>query len=809
MANKTLTATVKLNTSSAEASLKKLSKKINAVQKAVTKVGTNSKLTTNINKAVTSTNKLRTATNKWANATNKVLSTTSKVSNTARKINTANNQASNSARKLGSAYRSANSGASGLLGTIKRLASTYLGVMGAKAIIETSDVITSSENRLNNIEGGNPKSTQEALDKIYAAAQRSRSGYGDMLSNVSKTMTLAGDSFQGNVDNAIRFQEIMSKAYTIGGASAAEQSSSMYQLVQALGSGVLQGDELRSLREGAPIAYKKIEEFAQGVLNTEDSLKDLASQGVITSDIVVAAIMGAEEEINKSFENTDITFAQAWDNIKNTATKAFEPVLQKLNDALNSDAGKAAIEGVTIALFWLADVIMWVFDLLGNFFTWCVDNWEWLKYVVCGVLLVVIALLVKMAAVAIWAGLKAAWGFLKANWGLLLIVAGIMAILYVYELWRQATITTTEAIALCFLIISAMALIAGLILMSIPLLILAVVLAVISVIIVYFAEFCGYVNVGIQAIVNAWFWMCNLAIGIWNWICAAGGNAMKGIANFAIALGKAIGAICTNIGIAFNNAWHGALSGFWDFVASCMEGLDWLAKPISKIAELFGKSFNYEDFTASVRAKADSHDEKIKDYVSVSGAWDSGMNTYQYEDLGEAWNKGWNTYDVFQDGWASDAYGSGYAWGSNIENMVNEWGSQFQTQSKNDSGAFTDLGKLLGINGNVIDPNDPKYNLSGGYDPSGANDDIQKALDEINGGVGDISDSMDLENDDLDFLRKIAEMEWRNEFTTAEIKVDMTNYNSVNGDRDLDGVVEYLADVLRGEMTNVAYGVHS
>jgi hypothetical protein len=67
---------------------------------------------------------------------------------------------------------------------------------------------------------------------------------------------------------------------------------------------------------------------------------------------------------------------------------------------------------------------------------------------------------------------------------------------------------------------------------------------------------------------------------------------------------------------------------------------------------------------------------------------------------------------------------------------------------------------------------------------------------------------MDLSNDDLDYLRKLADMEWRNEFTTAEIKVDMTNHNTVNGERDLDGIVSYLSDVLREEMTSVAYGVH-
>ena len=226
MSNKVLKASVKLDTKSAESSLTRLEKKIKAVNTAVNRTSSsNSKLTSQINKATTATNRLN--------------ATTQKVVNTTNKINTANTRATNSAHRLSNAYKASNTSASRLLNTIKSIASTYLGIMGARILINTSDTITSAENRFNNLPGGNEQVTAESMDKIYAASQRSRSGYADMMGNVSKTMTLAGDAFQNNIDNAIRFQEIMAKSYTIGGASAAEQSSSMYQLVQALGSGIL------------------------------------------------------------------------------------------------------------------------------------------------------------------------------------------------------------------------------------------------------------------------------------------------------------------------------------------------------------------------------------------------------------------------------------------------------------------------------------------------------------------------------------------------------------------------------------------
>ncbi len=837
MANKILTAKVRFDTKSAEASLTRLSKKIQAVQNAVNKTSKNNNaLNSAIKKATTSTNKLNTAVRKVVTTTNKVVTSTNKV-------NSANVKATKSAQQMNNTYRNANKSANGLLGTVKRIAGAYLGIQTAQAVMDTSDSITSAKNRFNNLDGGSPEKTAESMDKIYAAAQRSRTGYEDMLSNVSKTMTLAGDSFQGNIDNAIRFQEIMAKAYTVGGASDTEAATSMYQLVQALGSGVLQGDELRSVREGAPLAYKAIEKFAQGVYDTDESLKQLAADGKITSDMVVAAIMDADfsGKLEEQFENTQATFEQTFAKIKNMAMKAFEPVLEKINKLLNSKKGERLIEGIGYALVILGNTLYWVLDIFATFFNWCAENWEWLKYIVTGAILVIIALFVKWAAIAIWNALVNLWSFLTQYWGLLLIVAGVMAILYVYELWRQGTIATTEAIVYCLLIISAMFLIAGIIMMSIPLLIAAVVIAVLALILTFFAEFCGGINVGIQAIVNAWFWMCNLVLGAWNWcvallknigsgianffiacfnwICAAGYNAFAGIGNFGMALANAIGAIASNIGTAFSNAWIFAKNTFWEFLASVIDGVSKLEPVINGIAQLLGKEgVDFGALSSSIRGKKESYKEFVSvgdawnsgmntfGYKDLGEAWSSGMNTFQYENLGEAWDKGWNTYDVFQDGWASDAYNSGYDWGQGIEDKINDWGSQFQNKDASSyDGLFSDIGnlidtdKLLGDNA-LPNVNDPAYDIKGAWD--------EPSVDELLSGVGDVKDSMDIADDDLEWMRKIAEMEWRNEFTTAEIKVEMNNNNTVYNDRDLDGIVEYLSDTLRSEMTSVANGVH-
>lgn len=682
MSSKQLTAKVRLDITQAEKKLKTLEKKINKVNNL-------------INRQTTAT----------------------------RGLSAGFNSAANSANKLNKNVRKSADSVNLLTKAVKRLASAYLGVMGAQAVINTSDMITSAKNKLNNLPSGSQESTQMTMDKTYGAAQRSRGDYGTMLTNVSKTMTLAGDAFQNNVDNAIRFQEIMSKAYTVGGASAAEQSSSMYQLVQALGSGILQGDELRSVREGAAYAYKEIERFAQAIYGADKNLKDLASEGKITSDIVVAAILSAEDKINKAFENTDMTFAQAWTNIKNTAIKAFEPVLSMLNQALNSSAGQAVMSGITKAIIITSTVIQWLFGIIQKVYRFVVDNWSVISKIILTIATIIgIALIPKLISTiaylgflvmyytyvgvaAVGAAIKSAIAWAIANWQLALVLI-ILAAIVITIIWVAGS----------------------------------------------FTDACGIV-------VGSLFWLWSVFKNIFLWM-----------GNVAMGLWESIKAIGQNISIAFSNAWNGAKAAFWDFIADCLSGLQKLEPAINAIAKVFGaEGFSLSGLTDSVRAKADSARSNIQDYVSVGDAWKSGYNTYEYDNLSDSYNKG---------------YTIGSEWGQGVTDKLNG------------------LKDKLGLNNDLFDPNSTNYGVGGSYDPEGA-------LKNIDGNTGDIADSMDLTQEDLEYLRRIADMEWKKEYTTAEIKIEMNNNNQINGEGDLDGIVTRLADKLYEEMNVVANGVYA
>jgi len=791
---KELKASVKLDTSNAVRSLEKLENRISKIQKLV---------------------------NRTSTATNKFSAPIQKATRNMQSLDSANRKAANSANQIAKGYQKSSKSASILTKNLRTLISTYVGIMGARAVLNTSDILTSAKNKLNYVNDGNTALTQEQLDKTYAAAQRSRGGYANMLSNTSKSMMLASDAFQNNVDNAIRFQEIMSKAYTVGGASAAEQSSSMYQLVQALGSGILQGDELRSVREGAPIAYKEIEKFAQGVYDTKDSLKELASQGLITSDIVVAAIMNAGESIDKAFENTDMTFAQAFENIKNMAVKAFEPVLQVFNDALNKAADSGLLDGIGNAFVFLANTVLWVMNLLGQFFNWFAENWYWLQWIVYAVIAAIIIWLGVMAAQSVWAGIKAFWAFITGMSPLYIwiIVIGIVVAAIVW-------LTNTAVSGMEFIFYALLMVAAGLVLVAVLtqawwLLWVVLAIVVVALILMFLEQIVGGVYWLGAVCYNVAMGIANFFIACWQWICAVVRNVIDAIVNFAMGLWNSINAICQNIGIAFNNAWYGALSAFWDFIADCVEGLDWLAKPLSKIAELFGKSFSYDDFSATIRSKADGYASKQKEYVSVSDAWANGASTKEYESIGDAWSDGMSTLEYKNLG---EAYSNGAAVGAGWSDSIGSFGDGLKNDISNfdvgsllgnglgdilgttglgtTNGLFNKLGDGSGGKGSYLpDPNDPANRVGGSYDPS-------KALKGIKDDTGSIADSMDLTDEDLEYLRKLAEMEWKKEFTTATIKVDMSNYNNINGMDDLDGIATRLADKLYEEMDAVANGVY-
>lgn len=728
---------------------------------------------------------------------------------------------------------------------LKGLFATYLGIMGVREIVDASDTITAAQNKLNYVNarqmGGRGvnadgtysastfKATQESMDKMYASSQKVRMSYADMMSNVSKSMVLAGDSFQHNTDAAIRFQEIMAEAYAIGGASATEMSTSMYQLIQALGAGTLAGDELRSVREGAPLAYKAIEEFVQGVYNSEESLKDLASQGKVTSDMVVAAIMKQGNAIDKSFAQTAQTFGQTWDQIKNAALKAFEPVSNMLRDLLNKAIKNGMIDKIESMFETISEVLQKILTFTYDAIAWMAENWDWLKHVIVGVFIAMgtwslISSSVSIAAavatkIAWWKGLNDIQKKAVITFGTIIakayaIIALLAALAYVWYTWKQGVIDTVTAIAWTALIVGAIvAVILG---GWIPLLI----GGIIALIIKFFDIFCGIMGFIASIVVTCclliWdivVFVVHLIVAIIVWMGATLYNIFVACFNSIM---QAIYALfvdpITGIIEWFVNAFSGGFNGILGAAANAigqlvnmfLSGLKVITKAIDAVAgtEMSAKITGWQESAKNWGKNENAVTYKVAEApqlsrVSAGNAFGAVMGN----DFGYA-------TDLYPDTWKWTS--GAYNWGQGVQDKVNNWGSKFQNAGKDNTSGQLDktgigaLDKLLGTN-EFPNASDPAYDVSNAYkQPS--YDDLLKGVDDIADNTGSMADSMELTEEDLDYLRKIADMEWKKEFTSATVNIKMDN--NIKSDADYEGFVTRLHDDVYDELLAVANGVY-
>ena len=199
---------------------------------------------------------------------------------------------------------------------------------------------------------------------------------------------------------------------------------------------------------------------------------------------------------------------------------------------------------------------------------------------------------------------------------------------------------------------------------------------------------------------------------------------------------------------------------------------------LESIAKAMDKLFG-TDMAGAVSGWRSSLDGLVKSAASKYG---NGA----YEELMDEINL--SSEDLGLSRWAySDAYDTGYKWGEGLTAGTDEF-------NPDDYGI--DTSEMFNGGGYTYD--------GSGYDAS----QIPSNISETAGNTGSIADSMEITSEDLKYLRDIAEQEAVNRFTTAEIKVEMTNNNSVSSDMDLDGIVDYLANGVNEAMSIAAEGVH-
>ena len=209
---------------------------------------------------------------------------------------------------------------------ITGMVSAYIGIQSLGKLINLSDEYTQTAARLNMINDG-LQDTANLQDKIFTSAQNSRASYMDTADVVAKLALRAGDVWSSN-EETIAFAETLNKAFVIAGASQEEMNSASLQLTQALGSGVLRGEELNAVFEAAPNIIQTIADYLDVDIG---AIREMASEGKITASVVKSAMLSAAEDIDNQFTNMPMTWQQVWVGAMNELLYASQPILETIN----------------------------------------------------------------------------------------------------------------------------------------------------------------------------------------------------------------------------------------------------------------------------------------------------------------------------------------------------------------------------------------------------------------------------------------------------------------------------------------------
>jgi len=232
-------------------------------------------------------------------------------------------QANEAQQQFNNNVQNGQGAANGLLNKIKNIAVTMGAAFSVKKVIDLSDEMTQTTARLDMMNDG-LQTTGQLQDMIFQSAQRSRGAYQSTADAVAKMGILAKDAFSSNKE-AIAFAEQLNKQFTISGTSAMGIDAAMLQLTQAMGQGVLRGEELNSVFEQAPTIIQSIADYLDIPIG---QVRDIAQEGKITADIVKNAMFAAADETNAKFEQMPMTFSQVGTILSNTLLQTFEPVIQ-------------------------------------------------------------------------------------------------------------------------------------------------------------------------------------------------------------------------------------------------------------------------------------------------------------------------------------------------------------------------------------------------------------------------------------------------------------------------------------------------
>lgn len=671
-------------------------------------------------------------------------------------------------QQFNNSVREGQTHADGLASKVGNIVKAYLGFQAVKSIADTSDNFVQTRARIDLVNDG-LRTTDELQNMIFQSAQRSRASYSDTANVVAKLGTLAKSAFSGN-EEMVAFAEQMNKQFKIGGASIQEQTAGMYQLTQAMASGRLQGDEFRSIMENAPLLAQAIATYTGKSMG---ELRKMSSEGQISADIIKKALFSTAEDTEARFAKMPKTIGEIWISIKNQALMAFQPILLKINEVANNPNVNRMVSLLVSGFLLIGSAALSVINILANIVAFFQNNWSLIQPIIFGV----------VAAFAIYEGVMIASAIAT---GIASLANSIYAIgaynacasLAATELaiYGKVSAQTLEAMATASATAAQWGFNAALLACPITWIIIAIIAVIV---IIYLAvaavnKFAGtsYSATGIIAgtFMALGATIYNVIAFIWNTTAAfveffanVFTNPVESVKrlhiNLALAIIDSMLAATRGCDQFATNMANAIISGVNMAINAWNEFIDLLnsAGIADKLGLSKGSTLGY---TASITSDLDGAKGKLEAYLATTPENYIKVPRMQSQDIGAAFN-------------------SGYKWGNDVSNMFDI--SKLQEQDLNNSGF--DYDELL-KNAEANSPN----------------------IADTAKNTGAMKDALDITDEDLKYLRDIAEQESINRFTTAEIKVDMVNHNSINSDMDIDGMINHLGSGLHESLQTVAEG---
>lgn len=231
---------------------------------------------------------------------------------------------------------------SGAIQRVGHYGAAYFGISElagyGRAVIDVADQYTALESRLK-LATRSQDEFNVASTGLFAIAQRNGAPLAETIALYNK-LSPALRELGGDQQQTLHLADLTAKSLRLSGAGAAESAAAMLQFSQALGSGVVRGDEFNSLMETAP---RLMQAVADGLHQPLAALRGLAEEGKLTSEAVANALLSQNEVLSAEMAKMPLSVSGAWTKLGNSVTQE----VGRMNEATGGTRMLAAgIEGL-------------------------------------------------------------------------------------------------------------------------------------------------------------------------------------------------------------------------------------------------------------------------------------------------------------------------------------------------------------------------------------------------------------------------------------------------------------------------------